>query len=451
MSKYDFGYVLEKGSTNEWAFHKISEGSKVLEVGSATGNLTYHLKEIKGCVIDIVEIDEDAGLKAGKYARNALLGMTEGNLNFDFWYKKLNTEKYDYIVILDVLEHLQDPENTLNLLKDLLHEDGEIILSIPNIGHNAVILGLLNNQFNYTELGLLDNTHIHFFSYFSIMKMLEHVGLNKIEMDAIKKSVSDTEIPCDISKFPVEIQYYLRTREYADVYQFLFVLGRKKDKCVDMLKTGNLQTSLYTSRVLINGLSENMVSICGKLGHIRISIDLSKYNDATSIRFIPSEYCCLVMNLKAYAIDLNGNSNKLIPNWITGIKIDDTSYVMAKEAQEINYQLEEKMTIFVVQCDCRILSDDLEEAMQIFEQRRTEISKYFQKELNDREGMIAEKNAEIEQQNEVIRERNEKLIKIKQELDVMQFNLKRSEEELSVLKNSRWYKVATKINSVLKR
>lgn len=156
MSKYDFGYFLEAGSTNEWAFNNIDSGKNVLEIGPAIGNLTYHLKTEKNCAVDIVEIDEDAGKKASEFSRTALLGLELGNLNSDLWFNALKNNRYDYIVSLDVLEHLNDPESTLKRLKSLLKDDGHILLSVPNIAHNSVMVGLLQNRFEYTDIGLLD-------------------------------------------------------------------------------------------------------------------------------------------------------------------------------------------------------------------------------------------------------------------------------------------------------
>lgn len=118
MSKYDFGYQLEAGSTNEWAFQMVQENSRVLEIGPAIGNLTSHLVKDKHCTVDIVEIDEEAGKKAAEFAQRAQIGSVDGNLNTDTWYHNLQPEKYDYVISLDVLEHLENPEHVLQNLKN---------------------------------------------------------------------------------------------------------------------------------------------------------------------------------------------------------------------------------------------------------------------------------------------------------------------------------------------
>ena len=79
------------------------------------------------------------------------------------WYDCIEGKRYDYIVILDVLEHLRNPQGVLNKVRECLQINGKILLSVPNLAHNAVLLKLLNDDFPYTELGLLDNTHVHFF------------------------------------------------------------------------------------------------------------------------------------------------------------------------------------------------------------------------------------------------------------------------------------------------
>ena len=174
MSKYDFGYEIDKNRTNEWAFENVIEKTHVLELGASNGALARHLKEDKQCKVDIVEIDAEMGRKASKYANISVVGMA-GNLDDRVWYEYIKDEKYDYIIILDVLEHLRFPEITLSTAKKCLKEDGKILLSVPNLAHNAVLVQLLNDNFPYTELGLLDNTHIHFFTYKTLHEMLKNL------------------------------------------------------------------------------------------------------------------------------------------------------------------------------------------------------------------------------------------------------------------------------------
>lgn len=290
MSKYDFGYELEYGSTNEWAFHEVQRNSDVLELGSSVGNLTSHLVQEKGCLVDIVEIDEEAGDKAQQFAELALIGE-KGDLNGRVWMDELlkRNRRYDYIVILDVLEHLLHPENTLESAKMLLKSTGKILLSIPNVAHNSVLINAFHNKFEYTQLGLLDCTHIHFFAYEDMIKMLERLKLKVYVLDAVTKAVGTNEIENSYHSLPAALEYFFRTRKYAEVYQYLIVAGTEEKKMISRLSTGISDRSLYPSIILINGLGKNEIVVKGTLDSIDIKINLQNYDDVHDIRFLPVE------------------------------------------------------------------------------------------------------------------------------------------------------------------
>ncbi len=72
-------------------------------------------------------------------------------------------DKFEVIVAADVLEHLYDPWATLRTVRDILDTDGYVVVSLPHIGHNAVIACILQEDFEYQDWGLLDKTHIRFF------------------------------------------------------------------------------------------------------------------------------------------------------------------------------------------------------------------------------------------------------------------------------------------------
>ena len=71
----------------------------------------------------------------------------------------------------DVLEHLKDPWAILGNIKENLKPDGYVVASIPNIAHGAIRLALLEGRFDYTSLGILDDTHLRFFTRESIFEL----------------------------------------------------------------------------------------------------------------------------------------------------------------------------------------------------------------------------------------------------------------------------------------
>ncbi len=231
MEKYNLKLDVNTENSLSRIEKMVSPKSKILEMGSSYGRLTKYLKETKDCTVDIVEIDENAGKEAAVYARKALLGKKIGNLNQNIWYETLKQEKetYDFIIFADVLEHLQEPESVLRCCSELLSSQGSILLSVPNIAHNAILINLFNDEFEYQELGLLDNTHIHLFSYKSLKRMIQKCDYIIIREFGISKTVTDTEFSVTYELVNDEVAKELRKRKYGDVYQFVFELKRKRD------------------------------------------------------------------------------------------------------------------------------------------------------------------------------------------------------------------------------
>ena len=96
--------------------------------------------------------------------------------------EKLDLEniKFDYILFGDVLEHLHNPSKVIHNCHHILKKKGKIISSIPNLMHFTVLHELINGNFHYADTGLLDKTHIHFFTYNEIVKMYEENDFNVI-------------------------------------------------------------------------------------------------------------------------------------------------------------------------------------------------------------------------------------------------------------------------------
>lgn len=222
MDKYDFELDLSSRNSLKLINDRIKPHSHVLEFGCANGRLTKYLVKEKHCIVDIVEISETAGRNAAKFARNSLIGDKEGNIENFYWVDIYNGNRYDYIIFADVLEHLYNPFNVLDRCRCFLKENGSIVLSVPNIAHSSVILNLLQNEFRYTRTGLLDDTHIRFFTVNSLDKMINDLNYKTIYRDAVFSEVGENEIPVTygmFSKFNTEcIKYHL----YANVYQYIY-------------------------------------------------------------------------------------------------------------------------------------------------------------------------------------------------------------------------------------
>src|SRR5205823_7166679 len=84
---------------------------------------------------------------------------------------------FDAIVCADVLEHLRDPAAALAAVRHALAPDGEVVISIPNVAHLWVRLSLLAGRFDYAERGILDRTHLRFFTRRTLLALLARAGL----------------------------------------------------------------------------------------------------------------------------------------------------------------------------------------------------------------------------------------------------------------------------------
>lgn len=152
--------------------HLLSHGvkdKKILELGVGDASLTRRLKA-NGALIDGVESDQIYIDLARPYCEN----IFSGDLNR---IETLNLGlEYDIIVAADILEHLVDPEYVLSKLKTYLKKDGLLVVSLPNVANIYVRMSLLFGRFNYHSKGLLDKTHLHFYTIKTASDMLAKTG-----------------------------------------------------------------------------------------------------------------------------------------------------------------------------------------------------------------------------------------------------------------------------------
>ena len=87
-------------------------------------------------------------------------------------------ERLDAIVLADILEHLRDPKAMLSLVRSSLADDGLLFVSVPNIANITVRLGLLFGVFEYRDRGILDHTHLRFYTKRTIIRELENAGFH---------------------------------------------------------------------------------------------------------------------------------------------------------------------------------------------------------------------------------------------------------------------------------
>lgn len=226
-NKYNFELDMTTNNSNSLILREMTPNSDVLEFGPAHGRMTKYLKEVLNCTVSIVEKDLESGTQASSFSEYPLIGDYWGDIEKYNWlnnFKSLN-KKFDYIIFADVLEHLYNPWEVLSSVKNVLKPDGNVLISVPNIAHNSVLIDLLNNKFEYREVGLLDNTHIRFFTQPSLLDMVNKSGLSVKKILDTYNAVENTEFLNSFEDIPGNVARFLKRREYGNVYQFVWSLG----------------------------------------------------------------------------------------------------------------------------------------------------------------------------------------------------------------------------------
>jgi SAM-dependent methyltransferase len=171
-SKIDFP------STHRTAVQTVRRGACVLELGCAGGYVSAALREHKACTV--VGVD-----RAAPSARDAVDEFIAHDLNEGV--PALDLSKFDYILLLDVIEHLSSPEVFVAQLRDALKlsRSTTILVSTGNIGFIVNRLMLLLGQFNYGRRGILDITHTRLFTFASFRRLFEQSGFRVREARGI--------------------------------------------------------------------------------------------------------------------------------------------------------------------------------------------------------------------------------------------------------------------------
>jgi O-antigen biosynthesis protein len=125
-----------------------------------------------GCSVTGVEISPEAAAIAADHCDHVIVGDAE-KLDYD---ELLGDERFDAILFADVLEHLRDPDALLRRVRPFISDEGVVIASLPNVAHASVRLALLGGEFRYRDTGLLDDTHVRFFTRDSIQDLFEESG-----------------------------------------------------------------------------------------------------------------------------------------------------------------------------------------------------------------------------------------------------------------------------------
>lgn len=180
----------------------IRASTKILDVGCNTGFVGKALRK-KKVVADGIDINEKALKIAARYYQSTFIR--------DLYLHKLSIPKrtYDYILFIDILEHLPRPDLLLQDAKKYLAKKGTIIISMPNIARLEIRLNLLLGKFAYTDAGIISEDHLRFFTKESAIQMIGACGFE------VEKTI------------PTGLGHMLKLFDTLTAFQFIYVCRLK--------------------------------------------------------------------------------------------------------------------------------------------------------------------------------------------------------------------------------
>lgn len=462
--KYNFDLVLEEENALTKIIRQIDTDSKVLEFGPANGRMTRYLKEKKNCSMYFVEIDEEAAEDAKKYAVDYMVGDIEEYQWLDRW----ENEKFDYITFADVLEHLRNPEEVLMKTKALLKEDGKVIISVPNVAHNSILINLHNNIFNYTPVGLLDNTHIHLFAYNTLVAVCNSVGYLITVEDAVYVPVGQNEVQSNYGQVSKNLKNELLKNPYGNVYQFVFTL-QKKEFCI-----GN---DYECKKLLKSYISDNHIKLyydngIGWSEDCCISKSVRNRNDLMNIEFVfdgieeikglrldPLDDNCIIQ-IKSIDVhyesgvqkvdieSLNCNAYIKLGN-IFGFSTEDPQiYIPVKEEKPIKLSIEYSFLCFVRDV---YEGDFISTLEKLFKDQEVEISDCkahvmkLETNYNEVAGALNAANEELDRRMVELNNRMDVINRLNQENMDLSERYENAMIRISEIENTKGYKLVSKI------
>jgi len=200
----------------------VPAGLRLLDLGAAGGHLG---RAVRNRCSYLAGVEPDRSLPAS--AREGYDDWREVDaLHAGHW-----DEPFDFVVCADVLEHLASPEAMLERIHDWLHPEGVLIVSLPNVANISIRAALLFGRFRYTERGILDRSHLSFYTRSSARRLLEDSGFRVT-------AVRPTAMPYELAlPFLSRAPFVAPTRAFAQAtarawptlfgYQFVFEAVRR--------------------------------------------------------------------------------------------------------------------------------------------------------------------------------------------------------------------------------
>ena len=188
---------------------------RTLDLGCATGNFSELIKAEFGAECWGVEIDRQAAQIAAEKLDKVI------TTDIGQCLEELPDDSFDCIICNDILEHLVDPFGLLIALREKLTPEGVVVTSLPNIRYCRVLLDLvLRGNWDYKEHGIMDKTHLRFFTHNSIMKMFPALGYDVLIIEGLEPE------PSGLSRLVKLVNLLLLNRFKDTIYHHFACVAR---------------------------------------------------------------------------------------------------------------------------------------------------------------------------------------------------------------------------------
>jgi len=229
MSNYTNNLFDPTDKNNSWSllYQYVPEGSRVLDIGCSSGNFGHVLINEKKCEVVGMDIDKDDVSRAKKVLTQAFVRNIERDSVSDLGM-------FDVIIFADVLEHLLDPIAALEKVKPLLKPKGRVVFSIPNMAHASVRIMLLKGFFEYTPIGVLDRTHLHYYDEVEVKHVFAEAKMKIAEISPTTLTYPRSKVSEELYNMGLGVlndTFYERLNETkAYVWQFVGYATPSKTK-----------------------------------------------------------------------------------------------------------------------------------------------------------------------------------------------------------------------------
>ncbi len=169
----------------------VPRGARLLDVGCGTGSVTVHVAANTGARVVGVEPDPDRAARARERGLDVRAELLSEEL-----VRELGS--FDVVMFADVLEHLADPLALLRIAATALAPGGAIVASVPNVAHWSVRADLLRGRFVYRDSGIMDATHLRWFTHDGIALLFKSAGF-RIERERVTHGV---DLQCYWERWP---------------------------------------------------------------------------------------------------------------------------------------------------------------------------------------------------------------------------------------------------------